>query len=531
MNTVLLDPAIDESWVNQKVSELLAQNPKTDAEMDTLRLEIVSALKWFPEKLAMYLWTWGEGELAGIEQPDVWQMTELRELGQDMRATGFDGVNSVRKILRSVGSGRGIGKSADVGMTVAILLAAWPDAKITVMANSGDQLATKTWPEIRKWMRRSIVAHWFEANSSIIYRIGARDSWFAVPITWNLENPQASAGQQNVGSVNVIIFDEASEIPDKIAEVALSGLTTGLPIGLARGNPTMATGFFADSLGGRYAFGMWKAKSIDSRSCRFPNKEEIAEDIEHYGLDSDYVRVWRLGLPPKTSLDQYFGNDLIYAAQNRKPKGLATDALIASCDLSWGGSDPSRIAFSHGLDSWSLEGIEIPGEQTADPEVMVSRLAGVLSRKWTPAGCPQGMLVSHLFLDAAGSANVIQRRLAELGFHHVTLVNFAGHSLNMKMDRNIRSQIIRGLKEYMEAGAGIGLSKNLEADLKNIQKIKTIPLQFEDKDLIRKRLKRSTDSLDALALTRFMPVILPAVHRQAMGYREGNGYVPASAYS
>jgi hypothetical protein len=111
-----------------------------------------------------------------------------------------------------------------------------------------------------------------------------------------------------------------------------------------------------------------------------------------------------------------------------------------------------------------------------------------------------------MFMDAAGSANVIQRRLRELGYENLTLVNFGGHALDMKMDRNIRAQIIRGVKEYLEAGAGIGNSKNLEADLRNIQKIKTIPLQFEDKDLIRKRLKRSTDRLDGLALTRYMPI-------------------------
>lgn len=479
----------------------------------------------------MILWEWGEGELAGIEQPDVFQMEFLRDLGAEMRASGFNGVDSVRKILRSIGSGRGIGKSALVSIVVVILLAAFPDAKITVMANSGDQLDKKTWPEIRKWMRRSIVSHWFEVNSEMIYRIGARDAWFATRVTWNLENPQASAGQQNIGSVNVIIFDEASEIPDKIAEVSLSGLATGLPIGLAFGNPTMATGFFADSLSGRYAFGQWKSKTVDSRTCRFPNKEEIEEDIEHYGLDSDYVRVWRLGLPPKSSIDQYFPAELIHAAQARKPHGMKGDALIASCDLSWGGSDPTRIGFTHGLDAWSLEGIEIPGEQTRDPETMVSRLAGVLARKWYPAGCPEGMIVTHIFVDAAGSANVIERRLRDLGFHNITLVNFAGHSLNMKMDRNIRAQMMRGVKEYMEAGAGIGTNKNLEADLKNIQKIKTIPLQFEDKDLIRKRLKRSTDSLDQLALTRYAPVVLPEIHRQAMGYRNEKPYQPASAYS
>lgn len=469
-------------------------------------LELIAEHRYYPERLVMILWEWGELELAGIEAPDEFQVIELRELGVDMRATGFNGVDSVRKILRSIGSGRGIGKSALVSIIVVILLAAFPDAKISIMANSGDQLANKTWPEVRKWLRRSIVAHWFEANSSIIYRVGARDSWFATPITWNLENPQASAGQQNIGSVNVVIFDEASEIPDKIAEVSLSGLTTGLPIGLAFGNPTMATGFFADSLAHRYAFGNWASKSIDSRTCRFPNKEEIDEDIEHYGIDSDYVRVWRLGLPPKSSLDQYFSSELIQQAIDARPIGLPTDPLIAGQDLAWGGSDPNRLCFSHGLDSWSLEPIEIPGEQTRDPEVMVRHLAGILNRAWFPAGCPQGIKITQMFMDAAGSANVIARRLGELGYHNITLVNFAGHSTNMKMDRNIRAQIIRGVKEYMEAGAGIGHNRNLEADLKNIQKIKSLPLQFEDKDLIRKRLKRSTDGLDSLALTRYMPV-------------------------
>lgn len=469
-------------------------------------LSLITENKWYPHRLAMILWEWGEGELEGIEQPDTFQIQFLTELGEAMRSSGFGGVDSVRKILRSIGSGRGIGKSALVSMVVVILLAAWPDAKITVMANSGDQLDKKTWPEIRKWMRRSIVAHWFEANSEMVYRIGARDAWFATRVTWNLENPQASAGQQNLGSVNVIIFDEASEIPDKIAEVSLSGLTTGLPIGLAFGNPTMATGFFADSLEQRYAFGDWKSVTIDSRDCRFPNKEEIEEDIEHYGIDSDYVRVWRLGLPPKSSLDQYFPTPLIHESQKRRPIGLSLDALIAGLDLSWGGNDPSRLCLTHGLDAWSLEGIEITGEQTGDVNYMIGRIADLLDKTWHPRGAMHGMKITHMFMDAAGSANVIARRLGEMGYKNITPVNFSGHSLNMKMDRNIRSQIIRGVKEYMESGAGIGESKNLEADLKNIQKIKSIPLQFEDKDLIRKRLKRSTDSLDALALTRYAPV-------------------------
>jgi hypothetical protein len=44
-------------------------------------------------------------------------------------------------------------------------------------------------------------------------------------------------------------------------------------------------------------------KAIDSRDCTLPNKELLAEWIETYGVDSDFVRV-RVrvrGLPPAAS--------------------------------------------------------------------------------------------------------------------------------------------------------------------------------------------------------------------------------------
>lgn len=467
-------------------------------------LNLIAENQFYPERLAMILWKWGEGELLGIDQPDEWQLTELRELGEDMRATGFNGLDSVRKILRAVGSGRGIGKSADVGMTVTIMLAAFPDAKITVMANSGDQLSTKTWPEIRKWMRRSIVNHWFESNSSIIYRIGARDSWFAVPITWNLENPQASAGQQNIGSVNIIIFDEASEIPDKIAEVALSGLTTGLPICLSRGNPTMATGFFADSLAGRYAFGNWKSKSIDSRTCRFPNKEEIDEDIAIYGIDSDYVRVWRLGLPPKTNAAQYFDEALIQKAQKARNRGTATDALIATCDFAWGGDDDNCVRFRHGLDMWSIPAIKIPGEKTREPEFMIGVLAEVLSKDWLIG--TRRLKVSMLFTDGSGISSRVVTKLRELGHRNIIEVNWAAHSMNPKKWKNVKAMMIERFLELLQNGGSIDNSKELAQDMRAILPISYVPLQFEDKKQMKKRLMRSTDDLDALAMSTYMPV-------------------------
>ncbi len=430
-----------------------------------------------------------------------------------MRSREFNFVDSCKKILRSIGSGRGIGKSADVAMIVVMLMAAFPHCKITIMANSGSQLDTKTWPEISKWLRRSIVSHWFEINTSIMYRKGYRDSWFAVPLTWNLENPQASAGQQNLGSVNVIIFDEASEIPDKIAEVAISGLTTGLPICLARGNPTMATGFFADSLKGSYAFGYWTAKSIDSRTCRFPNKEELNEAIEEFGIDSDYVRVWILGLPPKANLEQFFDEELIAGSMAKRPQGTKYDALVAACDFAWGGSDPNKVRFRHGLDAWSIAPITIGGEQTRLPEHMIGVLSNVLTKSHR-CGDGEERKVEMLFMDSAGIAGPVALGLRNLGFaSRICEVNFGAHSIQPLKYKNMRAQMIAKTKELMQAGMGLDNSKTMAEDMRFMQPVNYLPLQFMKKELVRKQLAKvrkngrtSTDDLDTIAMTTYMPV-------------------------
>lgn len=510
----------------------------TALSSDEELLQLIAENQYYPERLVMLLWEWDEGELYGIAEPDGWQMQDFRELGEEMRSRNWNGVDSAQKILRSLGSGRGIGKSADVSMTVVVLMAAFPDCKISIMANTGGQLDDKTWPEITKWLRRSIVAHWFEINTSIMYRKGARDSWFAVPVTWDIKNPQASAGQQNLGSANVIIFDEASEIPDKIAEVALSGLTTGLPICLARGNPTMATGFFADSLKGDYAFGYWSSRSIDSRTCRFPNKEELAEAIEEFGIDSDYVRVWILGLPPKSNMEQYFDEALIIAGMKARPVGTSYDALVAAWDGAWGGADPNTVRFRHGLDAHSIPKISVPGELTKRPEHMIGVLSNVLTKEYLTASGIRRK-VDMLFMDSAGIAGPVALALRSLGFAaRICEVNFGAHSQNMMKDKNMRAQMMRLTKELFQKGMGVDNCKTLGEDMRFMQPVNYVPLQFMKKELIRKKLAKvrkegrtSTDDLDSLAMTTYMPVTLPEVERMRSGQQQEEAWRPASAYS
>src|SRR6266849_10093035 len=83
-----------------------------------------------------------------------------------------------------------------------------------------------------------------------------------------------ASGQHAADASSFYVFDEASAVPDKIFEVAEGGLTDGEPMEFKFGNPTRSRGAFH-----RVTFGSernrWIVRSIDSRTCKFSNKELI----------------------------------------------------------------------------------------------------------------------------------------------------------------------------------------------------------------------------------------------------------------
>lgn len=452
------------------------------------------------------LWEWNQGSLAGISAPDKWQLELFREIGEALKSRGFDGVESAKLVRVALSSGRGIGKGAFLGMLVVALMACWPNCRITLMANTDDQLQRRTYAEVLKWLKSSVVAHWFESNASLIWKVGFKETWFCAPMTWNLENPQGSAGQHNVGSLNVFLLDEASGIPDEISDVIVAGLTSGLPLFCCFGNMTETKGFFYRAIFGEDKRYFDVSKAIDSRECRFPNKDKIAEDLEKHGEDSDWFRVWVRGLAPKSAEGQYFPDDTVQECLKVRPSRLKTDALVVGGDLSWGGRDESCFWFRCGLDAWSIPPLLISGEQSRNPDFMVSKIADILEREWN------GRKVEAMFLDSAGSCGRIAPHLWDMGFRNVREVNFGGHSMDQTRWANARSMMFYRLKQAMGTaempGLGIYSDPRLVEDMKELRVRFHMPLLFEPKGDIRKpkRLGRSTDRLDALALTYFAPV-------------------------
>lgn len=472
------------------------------ATIEELDLQLADDVAQFyadPLGFVLYAFPWGEdGPLKDFTGPDQWQMEFLQDLGREVRERAFDGVHPVDPIKMSVGSGRGIGKSALSAMLVCWVMSTRPDSRVTVTANTFAQLETRTWAEAQTWMKMCITAHWFDVNASIIYRKGRRESWFATPQTCREENSQAFAGQQAARSSSVYIFDESSTIPNIIAEVAESGLTTGEPMLFYFGNVTRRTGFFYDSLFGRDK-DKFINRSIDSRSCRFPNKKKNDEAIREHGEDSDYCRMWILGLAPMADDSQYIDHQRVMDAQKRPHEFLMDDPLICGVDAARGGADKNVIRFRRGFDSRSIPAIKIPGEKTRDSMVLVAKLADVLGHTYNQRK------VDMMFVDSAIGGAVVNR-LHELGYKNVMEVNFGSESPDPHF-LNMRAFMYGKTKDWLLHGA-IDKDSHLEEDLitPGIHRDKRNRIVLESKEDMKERLGRSPDDGDALALTFAMPV-------------------------
>jgi hypothetical protein len=166
--------------------------------------------------------------------PDVWACEFLDALGALVKQRGFDGVHAVDAIRMAVASGHGVGKSALTAWLVLWIMSTRPFAKGIVTANTAEQLASKTRAEISKWAKKSVTRDWWKISTGKgamkMVHVDHPESWQVSAQTCREENAEAFAGLHAADSTPFYLFDEASAIPDAIAEVAEGGLTDGEPM-------------------------------------------------------------------------------------------------------------------------------------------------------------------------------------------------------------------------------------------------------------------------------------------------------------
>jgi hypothetical protein len=480
----------------------------------------IAEFRWDPLGCVLYSFDWGHGELELETGPRKFQCEFLSELGTHLQ----NPATRHTPFRKAVSSGHGIGKSALIGQIVHWAKSTCVDCKVIVTANTGDQLKTKTQPEMAKWFRLSINSSWFEVNVQAIKICDAEheQTWRTDFATWSEENPQAFAGAHNYGKRLVIIFDEAGGISDaiyRVVEGALTDKNTEI-IWIAFSQCIRSEGGFYESVFGNQRH-RWRPMVIDSREVEGVNVQEINESIAIYGEDSDHVRVRYRGLYPQAGGGQFIDAKRIEDAQRRPVRPMSDDPLTAGVDFAWGGSDDNVVRFRRGLDGRTIPPIKVKGEFTRDPAVMRDRLVNVLNTWYE---CSDGIRrkVDMLFFDSAGIAAPVEAGLKALGFENrITVVNFGADSPKPHCVF-FRDYMWEEMKQWLLKG-GIDAEPSFAADLKKpiIVSDPKQRIKLESKDVMKKRLAKlgldstSPDDGDAFALTFAHPVVRKKANEQA----------------
>ena len=274
-------------------------------EVDRALCKAMAELYADPLAFVELAFPWGKpGPLQDESGPDANQAEFLRSLADEVRSRRFNGRDPVLPVLMAETSGHGTGKSAMGAWITWWILSTRPSSRGTVTAGTYAQLDARTWAAIQWWGKLCVTAGWFDIQAHGIYSREDPDSWNCVAQTCKEENAQSFAGQHARSSTSWYLFDEASEVPNKIWETASGGLTDGEPMFFAWGQCVRNTGaFYEVCFGSQQA--RWNTRRVDSRTSKFTNKQLIKQWAADYGEESDYFRVRVLGMAPSASELQY----------------------------------------------------------------------------------------------------------------------------------------------------------------------------------------------------------------------------------
>jgi hypothetical protein len=388
------------------------------------------------------------------------------------------------------------------GMLAAFLLSTRPDSIGTVTAGTNTQLTERTWAAIRAWLGMCLTKHWFHAQATGIYSVWRPATWKLIPQTCKPENAQSFAGQHAKTSTSWYLFDEASEVDDRIWQTAdPGGLTDGEPMFFAWGQLVRNTGMFYRICQGDAA-ARWNHRRIDSRTSRFTNKALLAQIAEDYGEESDTWRVRVLGLPPRASELQYIDTLRVQAARRRSFKASDDEPLVAGFDVSGGGKAWNVIRFRRGLDGRAQPPIRIPGEHDADRSQRIGLCAELLADR------RPGHQLAAMFVDSAFGSPIVVR-LQALGFENVYEVNFGGASPDSHQE-NLRAFMWAKAKEWLLLGTlpdDDALCDQL--CLPGFHLNRRSRLVIESKESLAARGEASPDDADAFCLTFAQAVAVP----------------------
>lgn len=435
-------------------------------------------------------------------------MTEV--LGYKVWGKLGDILNSVRDNHDTVvASGFGVGKSV-----VAAALACWyisthDPAVVITLAPTWNQVNSIIWRYIRSVGRKAGLPgrimetpRWEITTEKYAYGLSPRKS---------TEADMASLQGRHAPN-QLIIMDEAAGLPRKIWETVQGLAVSENNRVLAIGNPIEQAGPFYEACVSPHwnhiriscmehpnvIYGRDAIPGAVSRSWIEQRAEEWATPCEPKtpgGVNLWWCDKWVyplpvftakvLGIAPEQSDDQLISMSWVNAAQNTfQPMG---DDTTLACDPAPRAGDDTAIAIRSG-----------------------NRIIEVVRRKTHTTGAVVGfirqMMLMHnvdaVIIDEGGSGIGVVDECRRQSIT-VRAVNGASGSTQKKRFSNLRSQMWWNLREALRKGlVQLPVDTMLEADLTAVRWGSDLyqRILLEDKEETKKRIKRSPDSGDAVAL-------------------------------
>jgi len=249
-----------------------------------------------------------------------------------------------------------------------------------------------------------------------------------------------------------------------------------------------------------------KVNYYDNPFC--PNEIKIQAEKCKRADYEDYCHIW-LGEPLAQGDYKLINAEKVREAM--KPKmDASTSPLVIGLDIARAGSDRSVFCFRKGR--WVYKFHVLRGFDTVELADLTTRFI----KDYQPA---------RVFLDLGNSGAGVYDILSHRGYAEVVKgINFGGKAIQSERYKNKRAEMWDSVNQWLRQDLPVELPNDEELfdELCGIERIKVAQdqLQLEDKDAFKKRLGRSPDKADALALT-----FAEQVYDTGRPKLYGNGYV------
>jgi hypothetical protein len=289
----------------------------------------------------------------------------------------------------------------------------------------------------------------------------------------------------------MVVFDEASGIPDSIWSVAAGFFTEPIVdrYWLAFSNPRRPSGYFYECFLSRRDF--WQTRQIDARTVEGTDKAVYDQIIAEHGEDSREARIEVYGQFPTTADDQFIDVARVDQAMLRQVVRDPSAPIVVGVDPARSGADSTVIAVRQGREVLTLR--RYKGDDTMTVVGHVIRTI----EEYRP---------TLTVVDEGGLGAGVLDRLKEQRYK-VRGVNFGWKSSRPAMYGNKRAEMWGALKDWLST-ASIPRDKNLRDDLTGpkVKPNSAGAIFLESKKEMKARGLASPDAADALAVTFAFPI-------------------------